>query len=566
MRKGLVAVAVLALLFLFVVANRGAYEGYFSDDDLDNIGWNREMQPADYVWGLITPQYYPHNFRPVGHFTFSVMSRTAGLNFRWYVLLIQFVHLVNALLVWMLGRRLSLPPLASGAGALFFVFHMGLFEAMWKPMFLFDVYCGLFCLLSMLSYVSRRWVLSFVFFWLAYKSKEHAVMLPAVLCAYEYWLGERNWKRLAPFLAVSAMFGLQAVFANHEVGHSYNLSLSPSSLLATVTFYASHVMVFPWLWLLLPVAAVCIRDRRTWFSLSAFLLLLAPMLALPNRTFGAYLYAPMAFLAIAAATAAARAHWGVLLAVFALWLPANYAVLKQNRKAALATAHENRAYVDQLRKVTEQWPGVRTFVYDGHPPGLSWWGIQGALRYFHDSGVKLYSVEDRGHTGSLQAGPLMLLSWDNARRTLSTLARAPGAPDFSYIEMTRLMPVWQLEDGWYGVEGGYRWIRPHATARLYRPEGARQFELYVNVGPQYIHDVQRSRVHVLIEGREIGVAEYVRHGWQRTTMELAEAPAGPVRVELVAEPAYRPSTTDTRVLGIPVGGFGFPPASKKELP
>ncbi|MBK5291795.1 MAG: hypothetical protein JJE04_08995, partial [Acidobacteriia bacterium] len=201
MRKPLVAVALLALLFLFVVANRGAYEGYFSDDDLDNIGWTRQTSSGDFAWGLITPRYYPQNFRPIGHFTFHVLGRTAGLDFRWYVLLIQCLHLVNTLLVWLLLRRLSLPPLASAAGALFFVFHMALFDAMWKPMFLFDVYCGLFCLLSMLSYLNRRWVLSFLFFWLAYKSKEHAVMLPAVLFAFEHWLGERNWRRLIPFLA-----------------------------------------------------------------------------------------------------------------------------------------------------------------------------------------------------------------------------------------------------------------------------------------------------------------------------------------------------------------------------
>ncbi|MBK5291506.1 MAG: hypothetical protein JJE04_07520, partial [Acidobacteriia bacterium] len=479
-------------------------------------------------------------------------------DFRWYVLLIQCLHLVNTLLVWLLLRRLSLPPLASAAGALFFVFHMALFDAMWKPMFLFDVYCGLFCLLSMLSYLNRRWLLSFLFFWLAYKSKEHAVMLPAVLFAFEHWLGERNWRRLIPFLAVSALFGLQAVFSNHEIGRDYNLSLSPASLMATGGFYANHVLVFPWLWLLLPAAAWWIRDRRLWFSLAGFFLLMVPMLALPNRTFGAYLYAPIAFLTIAAATVAARADWAVLLAVFALWLPANYGVLKQNRKAAIAISHENRAYVDRLRALPKEMPDIRSFIYDGYPPGLKWWGIQGALRYFYDGDVKLHSVEDKNLSAIFESGPLALLSWDNPRRTLSVLSRAPGDPDVSYIEMARLMPVWQLGEGWYGVEGGYRWTRPRASARLHRPAGARQFELYVNVGPQYIRDVRLSRVHVLLDGREIGVAEYARHGWRRTTFDVTDAPAGPVRVELRVEPEYRPSKTDPRVLGIAVGGFGFP--------
>ena len=93
---------------------------------------------------------------------------------------------------------------------LFFVFHMALFDAFWKPMFIFDVLCGLFCLLSMLAW--RRsgkawWIASFAAFWMAYKSKEVAVMLPSVLLLYEFTLGERRWRRLLPFLAVSFSFG-----------------------------------------------------------------------------------------------------------------------------------------------------------------------------------------------------------------------------------------------------------------------------------------------------------------------------------------------------------------------
>ena len=52
-----------------------------------------------------------------------------------------------------------------------------------------------FCL-----FAQRRWVLSFIAFWCAYKAKELAVMLPAVLFVYEYWLGRAPFARAHTFL------------------------------------------------------------------------------------------------------------------------------------------------------------------------------------------------------------------------------------------------------------------------------------------------------------------------------------------------------------------------------
>ena len=72
---------------------------------------------------------------------------------------------------------------------------MALFDAVWKPMYVFDVLCATFCLLSVLMWTRRRWILSLLAFWLAYKAKELAVMLPAVLLCYEMWIGTRRWNR-----------------------------------------------------------------------------------------------------------------------------------------------------------------------------------------------------------------------------------------------------------------------------------------------------------------------------------------------------------------------------------
>jgi hypothetical protein len=557
MPKPLVAAAVVVLIGLFFIANRGAYEGYFSDDDLDNIAWTRHTPVEGYLIGLATPQYYPQNFRPVGHFSFHVLGKTAKLDYRWYVAFIQVLHFAVTFLVWRLLRRLDFGVLAAAAGAVFFLFHMGLFEALWKPMFLFDLWCALFCLLSVLSWLNRRWVVSFIFFWLAYKSKEHAAMLPAVLAAYEYWLGERNWKRLAPFFAVSAMFGLQAVFSNKEVGRDYNLSLAPESLLSTLGFYTHKVLVFPWLGLALLPAPFLVRDRRMWFGLAGCLLLLAPLLALPNRTFGAYLYAPAALLAVGFAAAAARLHWGVAAAFFALWLPANYLVLRQGRKDVIARAHENRAYVERARTLPREMPEMRRFVYDGHPPEMRQWGIGGTLQYFYNAEVEVHSVEEKNLSQMFRSGGVALLSWDNVSRKLEVISRAPGETELSYLTMSRMMPVWQLEEGWYQLENAYRWIKPRASANLFRPAGVVGFELHVNAGPQYMQAVKRARVEIRLDGVSAGAVEFEREGWQKARIAVPPGPAGSVRVEFQVQPEFRPAATDPRALGIPVAGFGF---------
>jgi antibiotic biosynthesis monooxygenase (ABM) superfamily enzyme len=84
------------------------------------------------------------------------------------------------------GAQTGAKPFAAAAACVFFAPHPGYFEAVWKPAYIFDILCATFCLLSLLSYVRGRWIVSFLCFWLAYKGKELAVMLPFVLAAYEH--------------------------------------------------------------------------------------------------------------------------------------------------------------------------------------------------------------------------------------------------------------------------------------------------------------------------------------------------------------------------------------------
>jgi hypothetical protein len=180
----------LVMAALFLIANRAAYKGYFQDDELNNLSWTRDIPTLEYAKAVLTPKFFTNNFRPVGHYYFREISLRYGLDFPRYLPILHVTHILNVWLVWMLARRIGLLPLASSLGTLFFAFNMAVFDIYWKPMYVFDLFCATFSLASILLYTRRQYVLSFCAFWLAYKSKELAVMLPVVLACYEFWLAE----------------------------------------------------------------------------------------------------------------------------------------------------------------------------------------------------------------------------------------------------------------------------------------------------------------------------------------------------------------------------------------
>src|SRR5579871_1054167 len=132
----------LAMALLFLIANRGAYRGYFQDDELDNISWAPDVPKTVFLTGFLTPKFLEGNFRPAGHLYFAVMGRQFALDFPKYVFPTHAIHLLNVWLIWLIARRLGLSPFAAGAGSLFFAFNIVVFDVFWKPMYVFDLLCA----------------------------------------------------------------------------------------------------------------------------------------------------------------------------------------------------------------------------------------------------------------------------------------------------------------------------------------------------------------------------------------------------------------------------------------
>ena len=424
-RSGLILFTLLAALFLIV--NRGAYAGYFQDDEIDNLSWAPYLSSLDFLKGALTPQFQPNNFRPVGHYYFHAAEKLFGLDFPKYVAIIHAIHLLNVWLLWLLARRLGAKPFAAGAACAFFAFHMALFDNFWKPMYVFDILCAMFGLFSLLSYAHGRWVLSFAAFWLAYKSKELAVMLPVVLACYEIWFGQRRWKPLAPFFLASLCFAIQGMVLNPNHDNDYTFRFTIAALAKTSVFYASRVFLIPYLGFVVPLFALVAPNRRTWFGLAMMGLFFFPMLFLPGRIFSAYCYVPFTGLTIALTGVAESAAPPAMAAFLLLCLPMNLHELRLRRRDTLAKDDEARAWMTTASRFVDTQPPVDAFIFSGAPAGFNRWGVEGALKYFfRRNDVVILYIDEPAVSQLLQTKRVALLTWDPSLKRLNIAIAKPG--------------------------------------------------------------------------------------------------------------------------------------------
>ncbi len=424
MTKQAGAALLLLTAALFLTANHDAYRGYFQDDELDNLSWTRLIPAPDYATAVLSPRFFTNNFRPVGHFYFREMSLLFGLNFPAYLPLLHLAHLLNVWLVWSIARQVGLSPLQASLGTLLFAFHMAAFDIYWKPMYAFDLFCATFCLLAIFLYARRRYVLAFCAFWLAYKSKELAIMLPAVLACYEFLLvKDRNWKRLIPFFAVSLLFGLQSILLNPNPDNNYTFRFTPAAFWKCLSFYSSQIFLIPYAGLPLAALPLFVRDRRLRFGAALMILFFVPLLFLPGRLFAAYCYLPLAGLALIVSAVASLPRLTPVVALLCVaWIPWNLVRLRNLRRATLAQDTAVYAYVSELSDFAAHSKAQHTFVYSGAPDGFHEWGIYGALQFLYGyPAPPLLSASDGAAQAAIDRGAVRLV-WDPSGRKLRVIA------------------------------------------------------------------------------------------------------------------------------------------------
>jgi hypothetical protein len=153
----------------------------------------------------------------------------------------------------------------------------------------------------------------------------------------------------------------------------------------------------------------------------------------------------------------------------------------------------------------------------------------------------------------LQGPAVAILVWDAGARRLVGVAKGPDA---AYLNLDASAPVWQLEDGWMGNQGTYRWMEPAAKARLYRPAGASKLEVVVNVSEYYIAHLHESQFEVMLNGASLGSRTLTVAKPVAIQFPVPAGEAGTAEVEFRVSPPLE-DPNHGKPLGQPIAAFGF---------
>lgn len=238
------AAVLLGIALLVLVAFHGVLEnGFVRWDDQHYVTENTLIQlasRADLVRLLTQPYYW--SYIPVTMLSHAADYALWGLNPRGHHLTGLLLHAANAVLMFVLSRRLLgkllgitrqpvVVTVASVFAALLFALHPLRVESVSWVSDRKDLLCAFFLFLTLLAYINwreagdrgRGWrALAAIFYLLALLSKASAVTMPFVIAGLDLVLWERGTgrERLSrllrntwPFFAVSFVIGVIGMFA-----------------------------------------------------------------------------------------------------------------------------------------------------------------------------------------------------------------------------------------------------------------------------------------------------------------------------------------------------------------
>ncbi len=369
----------------------------------DDWGWLYRSvfgKPSEYA--SLWPRWV-YNDRPVGSLFITTAYHLFGLDSAAFNRVWIGVHLLNTLLAFALGLRL-LGSITVAMAAAYAFGNWGTSTA--APTWIasvFDLLLNTFVMASCLTYLSRRtWVrwLSPALYFLAVRTKETAILLPALLLLHMLLTTPRETWRRETFARLGCHFGLLVAFAatygyylmvqphgNLRPDEPYYLRFDLPTLAAGGSYYF-HEMLYrlggpPW-----PlVAAVAIlvalaaarKGKMVFLGAAGFVLFLLPVVFLPNHRDVLYLYLPSVFFALAGAALAQLAgeylRWprlrnpiaAVTFTIFFLALPHDRAAGDRERNVLRHTAFCQQNF-DQVRQRFPMLPPGARFVFVGLPP------------------------------------------------------------------------------------------------------------------------------------------------------------------------------------------------------
>jgi hypothetical protein len=558
-QRHLSALLLLVILGVFVTFNKGALQSYFSDDDFSNLAI---FEPWWSLFKSVFTLALQPNFRPVGAVFYKAMGSLAGFHFAAYVAILQAFHIATSLMLWLFLRRLGLRPLPAAFGCAFFMLHMSSLPAYWKPMYIFDVLCGFWVILTLLLYQRDRFFLSLLCAWLAFKSKEMELMFPVVLLLYEWFFGRQDnsgrlrWKPLIPFFLMSLSFGLQSLMIPRIPVTGYTIQLSAASLWSGIAYYGGKLLYAPLAGLIVSIGLLFLRQRIVTWGIAAFWILMAPMFCFPARQFEAYLYVPLLMFAVAlAGVAQSKPWWAVLFLIF--WIPASYDELRTQRKPLIAYHYDHIPYVNQILRSLAVHPAPTAVVYDGTPDDFRNYGQRGLFQFAvarYD--LPVYAIAEPEAQDAIRRPNALLFTWDNLRLQVRTDSFPGEGHETSHIDFKKDNPFWQMKAGWMPLSADCHWTAPRSVITLRQPSGDFDFSMQVN-----LESGQAESLHQVIRissgGEAIGEHRFEKSGMQTLSWRVSSHVESAKDFEITVDPAFYLPNSDA--LGVMVCECGFLP-------
>ncbi len=206
--------------------------GYIHEHELvHELSWD------NFVTIFNPTTFYKGNYHPLTTFFFAVEYSMVGEHALLYHINNLIFHLLNVLLVFVFIRLISKrTEIAAFVSLLFGIHPMHVESVAWISERK-DVLYTFFFMLSLIQYFyyvtkseskRKHYILVLVFFFLSLLSKSAAVSLPVALFVVDYYLKRKPNRKLIleklPFIGLSIVFGLLAIFSQSEKGAIQDLT------------------------------------------------------------------------------------------------------------------------------------------------------------------------------------------------------------------------------------------------------------------------------------------------------------------------------------------------------
>ena len=274
----------------FVVLIWPGFSMHFAPDDMHNMYTYWEPGPWRVIQANVlfaTPFY-----RPLAGFFYLPLFRFFGFNPLPYRVVIFALVCVNTWLLYALARRVTGSREAGGFAVLLGCFHPSAAAVFYSTAMIYEVLCFGFMCATLLLYVRvrasgrtlswRELVAVAVLFICALNSKEMAVVVPALLVAYELiYRGWRrlSWRQVAPIFVTGVMAAAYLAAklspANSLVGfdayrpvYTWNRFVETSNRYAGYLFWTQDLSTMETIgfWVLLLLLAAVLRRRSMLFG------------------------------------------------------------------------------------------------------------------------------------------------------------------------------------------------------------------------------------------------------------------------------------------------------------